>query len=295
MPPFSSQASDTSHQSRVVLYHQTHYKHSTEFVSLLPLITEPSDTIPITHLIIAAFHLNESPEQITLNNDAPSDPKHDRLWQEVVTLQDVGVKVLGMLGGAAKGTYQRLDRSDDEFEAYYVPLRDVIRQHQLQGLDLDVEEVMSLDGIVRLIDRLKADFGTDFIITLAPVAAALHQGWRNLSGFDYEDLEAARGDSIAWYNAQFYNNWGWLGTFAEYDAILDRGWKPEKVVVGVLTNPNLGRGYVEWEELKKTVAVFSQFYHGFGGVMGWEYFCSMPGGEARPWEWAFGMMRCARS
>ena len=88
-------------------------------------------------------------------------------------MQDVGVKVLGMLGGAAQGSFQRLDRSDGEFEAYYVPLRDMVRRHNLDGLDLDVEEPMSLNGIIRLIDRLKTDFGPEFLITLAPVATAL--------------------------------------------------------------------------------------------------------------------------
>ena len=294
MPPVTNQLHGPIHHPRVVLYHQTHYKHSTDFVSLLPFITETTDAVPISHLIIAAIHINDKPGDITLNNDTPAAPKHARLWEEVATLQDVGVKVLGMLGGAAKGSYRRLDRSDEEFEAYYVPLRDMIRQHNLQGLDLDVEEAMSLDGIVRLIDRLTLDFGADFIITLAPVATAL-QGRRHLSGFDYKALEAKRGDRIAWYNTQFYNNWGSFGTFADYDVILWQGWKPEKVVVGFLTNPSLGRGYVEWEELRRTVAALSQFYRNFGGVMGWEYFCSMPGGESRPWEWAFGMTKCVES
>ncbi len=293
MPPAVIPSQSPAQQPRVVLYHQTHYKNSTEFVSLLPLITQAADTVPITHLIIAAIHLNDSPGDITLNNDPPTAPKHEVLWEEVTTLQAIGVKVLGMLGGAAKGSYRRLDRSDDEFESYYAPLREVMRRHKLQGLDLDVEEAMSLEGIIRLIDRLKLDFGADFIITLAPVAQAL-QGLRHLSGFDYKALEAKRGDRIAWYNTQFYNNWGSFGTFADYDAILCQGWKPEKVVVGFLTNPSLGRGYVEWEELRRTVAVLSQFYRNFGGVMGWEYYCSMPGGESQPWEWAFGMSRCVK-
>jgi len=293
MPPAVIPPQSPTQQPRVVLYHQTHYKNSTEFVSLLPLITQAADTVPITHLIIAAIHLNDSPGDITLNNDPPTAPKHEVLWEEVTTLQAIGVKVLGMLGGAAKGSYRRLDRSDDEFESYYAPLSEVMRRHKLQGLDLDVEEAMSLEGIIRLIDRLKLDFGADFIITLAPVAKAL-QDLRHLSGFDYKALEAKRGDSIAWYNTQFYNNWGSFGTFADYDAILWQGWKPEKVVVGFLTNPSLGRGYVEWDELRRTVAVLSQFYRNFGGVMGWEYFCSMPGGESQPWEWAFGMSTCVK-
>ena len=293
MPPVT-QSQIVTNNPRVVVYHQTHYKNSTDFVSVLPLITEAADNVPATHLIIAAIHLNDNPGDITLNNDPPAASKHDKLWEEVVVLQDAGVKVLGMLGGAAKGTYRRLDRSDGDFEEYYIPLRNMIRRYKLQGLDLDVEEAMSLEGVIRLIDRLKLDFGTNFIITLAPVATAL-QGRRHLSGFDYKALEAKRGDSIAWYNTQFYNNWGSFGTFADYDAILWQGWKAEKVVVGFLTHPNLGRGYVGWKDLRITVAALSQFYQGFGGVMGWEYFCSMPGGETKPWEWAFGMKQCVKS
>lgn len=208
-------------------------------------------------------------------------------------MQDIGVRVLGMLGGAAQGSFHRLDSSDALFEAYYVPLRDLIRRYRLDGLDLDIEEEMSLNGIIRLIDRLKADFGPDFLITLAPVATAL-QGRPHLSGFDYEALEVMRGGRIAWYNTQFYNNWGRLETFVDYDAILARGWRAEKVVVGALTSPGNGSGWVETEELKGTVRAFAEFYSGFGGVMGWEYFNSLPGGEGRPWVWAGDMMACVR-
>ena len=250
-------------------------------------------------------------------------------------MQDIGVKVLGMLGGAAQGSFQRLDRSDGEFEAYYVPLREMIRRHSLDGLDLDVEEPMSLNGVIRLIDRLKADFGPEFLITLAPVATALRtcilelflplileqeeifyardvlylilllrtsnadfimcaEGRPHLSGFDYEALEIMRGSSIAWYNTQFYNNWGRLESFIDYDAILRQGWRPERVVVGALTSPGNGNGFINTEELQRTVTALSQFYTNFGGVMGWEYFNSQPGGEGRPWMWAVGMMASVR-
>lgn len=79
-----------------------------------------------------------------------------------------------MLGGAAKGTFTRLDSVDEgAFEAYYGPLREFIRRYGFHGVDLDVEEEMSLAGIVRLVDRLREDFGGKeggFDITMAPVA-----------------------------------------------------------------------------------------------------------------------------
>ena len=280
MPPTNA----PPHRPRVICYHQTHYLNGA-FVSLLPLATESTDSIGVTHIIIAAIHLNDGPGNITLNDDPPLAAKHTPLWEEVAVFQDIGVQVLGMLGGAAHGSFQRLDRSDAEFEAYYVPLRNLIQDRRLDGLDLDVEEDMSLAGIIRLIDRLKADFGSSFIITLAPVAFAL-QRREHLSGFDYEALEVMRGGSIAWYNTQFYNNWGRLESFVDYDAILHQGWKPEKVVVGVLTNPGNGHGFIDFEELQRTVAALTQFYPKFAGVMGWEYFNSRPGDEERPWEWA---------
>ena len=289
MPPLSV---EDQFSSRVVCYHQTHYTPDGEYVSILPLLTEAEDLVGITHLIIAAIHLNNPPGNITLNDDPPDVPKNESLWEEIKVLQDVGIKVLGMLGGAAQGSFQRLDDALN-FEAYYIPLRDMIHQHALDGLDLDVEEEMSLDGIIRLIDRLKADFGASFLITMAPVARAL-QGGPHLSGFDYEVLEMMRGPSIECYHTQFYNNWGNLLGLIDYTEILARGWLPEKVVVGVLTHPSNGHGWVETEELKRSLTTLKAVYPRFGGVMGWEYFNAMPGGAEQPWRWAEAMMRAVR-
>ncbi|MCJ1273114.1 hypothetical protein MMC21_000903 [Puttea exsequens] len=291
-PPFP-------HPPRLIIYHQTHHNPTTSLpISLLPLLPTPSRPSPITHLILAAIHLNATPGSITLNDHPPTHARNSTLWSELRLLQRAGVKILAMLGGAAKGTFARLDTPDEaEFERYYTPLRDMLRAPVLDfnfafdGIDLDVEEPLSLTGIIRLIDRLKADFSAQFIITLAPVAAAM-QGKEHLSGFDYEVLEMMRGESVEWYNVQFYNGWGGLEDFGGVDEVLGRGWGMGRVVVGVLTGEGLGGGYVEWEELQKTVSVLTQFYPGLGGVMGWEYFCSRPGGIERPWEWAEGMARC---
>lgn len=189
---------------RIITYYQTHHTHDGKSISALPLLTQPG--IRLTHLILAAIHINGDPHAITLNDHPPSHPRFHTLWAEMRVLQASGVRVLGMLGGAAKGTFavDRLGSDDDAvFERYYAPLRDLVRARALDGLDLDVEEEMSLGAAVRLVDRLRADFGPDFIITFAPVAAALLDSRNNLSGFDYEALEVMRGHEIAWYNCQF--------------------------------------------------------------------------------------------
>lgn len=73
------------------------------------------------------------------------------------------------------------------------------------------------------------------------------------------------------------------------------GWKPEKVVFGLITNPNNGAGHVDWARLEGVLRALRSRYPGFGGVMGWEYFNSLPGGQARPWEWAANVARTIRT
>lgn len=153
---------------------------------------------------------------------------------------------------------------------------------------------MTLPGVIRLIDRLKADFGSSFLITLAPVATALLPGQPHLSGFDYRLLEQMRGSSIAWYNAQFYCGWGDARTTYWYDAICSVGWPIHKVVMGLITNPALGAGHVDQSTITDVLRVLRAKYPNFGGVMGWEYFNSLPGDEAQPWRWAAEMARTIR-
>ncbi|WAO94110.1 GH18 domain-containing protein [Fusarium falciforme] len=250
--------------------------------------------ITITHVIVAAIHINDKPEDITLNDHHPSHPRFQTMWAELRVLQASGVKVMGMLGGAAKGSYQRLDADQEQFDRFYGPVRDMIRERGLDGLDLDVEEEMSLGGIVRLIDRLRSDFGPSFIITLAPVAMSLLDFTKNLSGFDYEALEVMRGRDIAWYNTQFYCGWGDCSNPLMYDLMIQKGWPPEKIVIGLVTNPENGGGYVPMNPLSMVLTTLRGRYGSFGGIMGWEYFNSLPGGTARPWEWARDMTKLLR-
>jgi len=293
MPPIPN--TPVSWNPRVVCYFQTYYQ-GTDYVSLLPLLTNTSG---VTHVILAAIHVNEDPHALTLNDDPPDHPKYTQLWDEVLVLQDSGIKVMAMLGGAAKGSFARLDYSGSttsiskaQFESYYVPLRNFIREHDLGGLDLDIEEGMSLPGVIHLIDRLKADFGHSFTVTLAPVATALIRGRPHLSGFDYRQLEEARGSSIAWYNTQFYNGWGSMQHTDTYDEIIRNGWRPDKVVAGMLTNPKHGpSGYVPLNQTAAVLSLLVEKYPSFGGVMGWEYTDSLPR-EDEPWLWSCCMALC---
>jgi hypothetical protein len=285
MPP----TPQTSSIPRLVLYHQTHHKPNGDPVPLEPLLSTH-----LTHLILAAIHIN-SPTLLHLNNHPPSHPRNDTLWAQLSLLKRSGIKVLGMLGGAAQGTFALLDGSDFAFEAHYRILHDFVKERNLDGLDLDVEEPMSLGGIIRLIDRLRADFGPDFMITLAPVAPALYSPdpRHNLSGFEYEALEVMRGKEISWYNAQFYCGWGDAGSTEGFEMIVRKGFDSRKVVLGVVTNGANGGGFVEVERLGGTIGrLRGMFGEGWGGVMGWEYFNA--GDKERPWEWVGEIGRLMR-
>ncbi|KAF2870171.1 kinase-like domain-containing protein [Massariosphaeria phaeospora] len=287
---------------RLIVYHQTFHDSAGNYHSLLPLLTNNTG---ITHVIVAAIHLNEGPGNITLNDHKPDDTRYEQLWGEVRWLQGSGVQVLGMLGGAAKGSFERLSGSEEDFEAYYAPLHALIATHALSGLDLDIEEAVPLHTATRLISRLRADFGPSFLITLAPVATALlpdpnipahlrpprpvlasgpspnplYPTLPHLSGFSYPELECSVfGREVAWYNTQFYCGWGDAASTQWYDAIVAAGWRPEKIVLGVVTNPGNGAGHVNIAALRDVCASLRLKYkdvgRGFGGVMGWEYFNS---------------------
>ncbi|KAH8902509.1 endo-N-acetyl-beta-D-glucosaminidase precursor [Coniochaeta sp. PMI_546] len=289
-----SRSSPSPELPRLVIYYQTTHDSLGNPISMLPLVTEKN--IALTHLIICSFHINLD-STIHLNDYPPSHPHFTTVWAEAGVLADAGVRVMGMIGGAAPGSFttQTLDAPGNStaFEHYYGQLRDVIKTYGLAGMDLDVEQSMSQAGITRLVKRLYADFGPDFVITLAPVASALRNGG-NLSGFDYEDLEAAAGDDIDFYNAQFYNGFGSMASPAAFDGVVANGWKAEKIVVGQITTPDNGGQYVSFDVLNRTIGQLRGKYGEIGGVMGWEYFNSQPGGTAEPWEWAQRMTQILR-
>lgn len=117
------------------------------------------------------------------------------------------------------------------------------------------------------------------MLTSGPSPNPLHPTLPHLSGFSYPELECSvYGREIAWYNTQFYCGWGDAGSVQWYDAIIAAGWKPEKVVLGVVTNPGNGAGHVNVKTLRDVCARLREKYKsvgkGFGGVMGWEYFNS---------------------
>jgi hypothetical protein len=67
--------------------------------------------------------------------------------------------------------------------------------------------------------------------------------------------------------------------------------------MGVLSNPSNGGGYVDLDTEAGVLQELVTENGNFGGVANWEYFNSLPGGTAAPWQWASWMadhMKVAR-
>lgn len=170
----------------------------------------------------------------------------------------------------------------------------LIRQYHIDGLDIDIEEEVDISIPLRLMNALRRDFGEEFIITMTPLSSALSsKNGQNLSGFSYFELDAlatvpgSDKKLISWYNGMFY------GKFPRgpptYDAVMDAGWNPERVVMVVLDNYDNGppNGFRSIGNLQDTVKEFRQTYPGFGGVAGWEYYNAggSDSGDMQPWQW----------
>ncbi len=112
-----------------------------------------------------------------LNGGNPDAASNEWFWSEIKTVQDAGVKQSMWL----RQVYEILKDNNGTFDTYYALVNKTITDHSYDSIDLDIEggqsscgdDSMNLDDTVHLIRLLRADFGPDFIITLAPVSNAL--------------------------------------------------------------------------------------------------------------------------
>ncbi|CZR58587.1 related to chitinase [Phialocephala subalpina] len=281
---------------RNIIYAQTFEDRKGKRVSLLPLLWHDTQ---VTHVILASIHLHPKPGDIRLNDHPFHSDEYDITWQEVQALKNHNIKVMAMLGGSAGGTYKYFNGSEEEFYAYYNPLKELLLKHKLQGLDLDIEESVPVSVPLRLLNALHRDIGPEFILTLSPLSSALLPPSsdfenQNPSGFSYHDLDSfatipgSDTKLISWFNAQFY------GHFPKgpptYEMVIEEGkWRPERVVMGVLDSPECGppNGFLRMENLRRRIKELKGSFKGFGGVAGWEFFEAGTGDGVidKPWDW----------
>ncbi|KAJ2983254.1 hypothetical protein NUW58_g6280 [Xylaria curta] len=278
---------------RVVQYYglQTNDQGSKFHIDLL--VNNTDNRTYATNVLMGEFDINKT---MRLNGGDPDEAANDWFWDEIKTVQDAGVKVSMWL----RQGYELLKANNSVFDPNYALVKQTIIKHGLDGIDLDIEdgegscndESMNLHDTVHLIRQLRADFGPDFIITLAPVSnALLDEG--SVSCFSYRELEKAAAATSAGINGQFYGgSWTGLKTPGYYErCISEGGWKPERIVTTVYTSSDFTHPQPRWtwvglNETGPTIETLAAKYADFGGVGGFDFYDAEPGGYEHPWEWS---------
>ncbi|KAI0553644.1 glycoside hydrolase [Xylaria curta] len=279
---------------RVVQYYgqQTNDQGAKFHIDLL--VNNADNKTYATNVLMGEFGISN--KTMRLNGGNPDEPANDWFWDEIKTVQDAGVKVSMWF----REGYEFLKEDNPAFDTYYDLVRQTITNHSLNGIDLDIEDSesscsgksMNLNDTDHLISRLRADFGPDFIITLAPVSnALLDEG--SVSCFSYRALEQRAASNISWYNAQFYGgSWAGLKGPEYYERCINEGrWKPERIVTTITTSsdftyPLPRSSWIGLNETGPTIEKLVKKYADFGGVGGFEYYDAQPGGYEHPWEWS---------
>lgn len=259
---------------RIIYYYQTFED------GLYNLFTNNTS---VTHIHLASIHFGVNEDNtpyIHLNDNNPNDKIFDHVWEDLGITKTYGIKNILMLGGAG-GAYTQLF---SQYSTYYKLLKDLITSKRdcIDGIDLDIEESVDINNVIKLIFNIKRDFGNDFIITMAPIQSSLESDTIGLGGFCYKDLYNKVGNLIEYFNTQFYTDY----SVDAYDKIIKNNYPPEKVVMGSISSQ-------DFNTMISTAKLLSTKYNNFGGVYNWEYFDSPPS-KNNPALWSICMANSMR-
>ena len=256
---------------KTIYYYQT-------FVGLDKALDHIED---VDVLIVSSIHFandssssKDNKKSIYLNDNKPYDPIFNDMWLQTEKASVQGTTIMLMMGGAGKA-YKELF---SDFDTYYPQLKQlIIDKSWIKGIDLDIEEHTSIDNVKMLINRLVKDLGNDFIITMAPVSSTMVSDGSSFAGFNYKELyNSEEGQHIHWFNTQCYNSF----SMETYDSIINNGYPPEKVVMGMESGQFDESTFVEaLNEVKK----IKEKYPNAGGVFDWEYLNAPPSEDPSQW------------
>lgn len=242
---------------QIIYYYQT-------FCGLKQILDNPNW---ITTINLSSIHFGNGDNKpyIHLNDNPPDDPIFDNLWMEIAQIQKSGVKIILMVGGAGGGYFYLFNNYDKCFKL----LEKTIRNYNIQGIDLDIEESVNILDVIKLIVHLKQTFGNDFIITMAPVLYSLQYDVKGLGDFCYKKLYNLVGDKISWFNVQSYYSY----TSTDYDLMIKNGYPANKLVLGMISSQFDKNTFTNALDTIKTL---KNKYTDFGGCYVWEYFDAPP-------------------
>ena len=326
---------DSQTKPSVIVYHQSLHADNGIMVPLRPLVRENTS---VAAVILGHFYLylNKAPSlstaetegnggaSICLNDYAMDDSSIDDLWTDTEYLQKAGIKIIGLLSLRADDTSDNkkllMGENDSVFQNCYELLHGLVISRRLDGLNLDVDipenfvsadgGIISHKGAIQLIDRLHADFGADFVLSITTSVQALLSDNGNMASeiFDIREIELQRGHLINWYivpifvltNEQATDNRDpspiYVRQLNSYIRLLSQ--KPlmaRKILISISTNPDVShetaktRGaYLDLHILENILDLLYYSYSplDFGGIAGWEYSrAGDPRRKSPPWVW----------
>ena len=254
---------------KTIYYYQT-------FVGLNKLMNHIQD---IDVIIVSSIHFGKdknNKKNIYLNDNIPYDPIFNELWLETEKITAQGCTTMLMIGGAGLAYGELFS----DFDTYYPLLkRLIVEKSWIRGVDLDIEESVSIENTKKLINQLVNDFGKEFIITMAPVSSSLIEDGGSMAGFNYKELyNSSEGNYIHWFNTQCYYSF----SYETYDSIIKNNYPPEKIVMGMESGQfNKSNFNLALEEIKK----INDKYPSISGVYDWEYLNAPPDSND-PSQWA---------
>ena len=258
------------------IYKYACYYYQT-FVGLDDILSHPQD---VDVIIISSLHFgidkNGKPN-IYLNDNLPDDPIFDKLCNK---LNSYIIKAMAIYFKMWWSWWCFHILFKDQDDTYYDPLLKLINQVVLiSGLDLDIEETVSLLNIKLLISCLERHTDKSFTLTMAPLASSLSNDHPGLGSFSYKELfDSIEGKSISRFHVQAYDSF----SFDTVKSIVDNGYPADKVVLGMTSGQfNADNFQTALDEIKKVV----ETYNNFGGVFDWEYLDAPPS-KKRSIGWA---------
>jgi len=226
----------------------------------------------VTHIHLAAVHFGSTAEgasYIHLNDHHPSSSEFHLMWNEITKCQSNGIRIILMIGGAGGG-FTELFRN---YDTCLPLLLDVLVDHQLDGVDLDVEETVNINDVKRLIQDIRANTKSGFIISMAPLLKSLQQDQAGMGGFVYKDLfTSAEGQCIDYFTVQAYDSY----TCDDYQQMLYNQYPKDKLVLGMIYTQPL-------DDCLRQISHIVDTCGSVGGVSIWEY-CFADG--HKPADWA---------
>tara|TARA_B100000427_G_scaffold293961_1_gene272243 strand:+ start:484 stop:1284 length:801 start_codon:yes stop_codon:yes gene_type:complete len=252
-----------------IYYYQT-------FIGLDKALTHIED---IDVINISSIHFgkdNEGNKSIYLNDNKPYDSLFNELWLQTKQASVQGCTIMLMVGGAGLAYTELFS----DFNTYYPQLRKLINDKPwIQGIDLDIEELTTIDNVKKLINQLVHDFGDDFIITMAPIATSLMYDGSSMAGFNYKELfHSNEGSKIHWFNAQSYYSF----SFETYESMVNNGYPPEKIVMGMESGQFNNHTFNN--ALTEVIKIINK-YPTMAGVFDWEYLDAPPN-KKDPSQWS---------